>query len=259
MFKYFFFFFLLISAGQAKAQKVEFYPAKLFPAKPYGGMEELERLVKQVMVYPEEALKKEVEGKVFIRFKIDPKGKPQQLTVSSELDSSLEKEALRLFKQIEWLTAEEQSANIGELDEIQLEFDLKKYKRLVKKRGYEKLPYPNQVIDESLLSYSINELDKAPEIANATSINAFLAEHFNYPSIALQRGISGRVSMEFVVEPFGQATNIHILKSLPGGCDEEAKRLVRKMRWVSGVKDGKAVRCLYRYDLNFVNPGGEIR
>lgn len=259
MFKYFFFFFLLISAGQAEAQKVEFYPAKLFPAKPYGGMEELERLVKQVMVYPEEALKKEVEGKVFIRFKIDPKGKPQQISVSSELDSSLEKEALRLFRHIEWLTAEEQSANIGELDEIQLEFDLKKYKRLVKKRGYENLPLPDLALDESLASYSINELDKAPEISNASSINAFLAEHFKYPSIALQRGISGRVSMKFVVEPFGQATNIQIVKSLPGGCDEEAKRLVRKMRWKSAEKDGEAVRCLYRYDLNFVNPGGKIR
>ena len=259
MFKYFLLFTLLISAGMVEAQKVEFYPAKLFPAKPYGGMEELERLVSQLMVYPEEARKKEIEGKVFIRFKVDPQGKARQINISSGLDRSLEDEALRIFKHIKWLTAKEQSANVGELDELQIAFDLRKYRRVVKKRGYEKLPEPSLPASDTLITFSINELDEAPKIANASSINAFLAEHFKYPSIALQRGISGRVSMEFVVEPFGQATNIQIIRSLPGGCDEEAKRLVRKMRWESGVKDGEAVRCLYRYDLNFVNPGGEIR
>ena len=107
--------------------------------------------------------------------------------------------------------------------------------------------------------YTINQVDKAPEINDKSSINSFVQRNIKYPAIAYQRGISGRVTAEFIVEPYGKISNFSIVESLSGGCDEETKRLMRMIEWSPGMIDSTPVRTLYRYQLNFVHPGGIVR
>ena len=262
MLRYFFLFLFIVSSLTTHivyAQKVELYSANLFPAEPYGGTEELKRLVKQCMVYPAWAIENEIEGEVFIDFKIDAEGQILESKISGTDHESLRNEAFRIFKRIHWIKDEGRSGKVGGYDKIKIEFNLKKYQKLVKNRGYTELPLAVDSVSDDMKVYTINQVEDQPQISNAKNVNAFVAKHFKYPSIAIQRGISGRVIVDFVIEPYGLVSNIQIIESLPGGCDEEAKRLVKMMEWTPALLENKAVRCLYRYELNFVNPGGVIR
>jgi len=60
------------------------------------------------------------------------------------------------------------------------------------------------------------------------------------------------VFVNFVVEPDGSVSNVNVMRSLGGGCDEEAMRVVKSMpKWKPGKQRGKAVRVSYILPVNF--------
>jgi hypothetical protein len=241
------------------AQKVHMFRTIYYPANPYGGEEELKEFVAQEVVYPTEAKNAEIEGDAFITYKVNSEGKVIFKEVVEEGNSLLKKEAERVFDKILWEKDPQRFDKDLGYEKLKFTFDLKKYKKAVKKRGYDALPYGDFEIDSSAETFTINQVDKKPEIKNSTSVNKYISQNFKYPSIALQRNISGRVTVEFVIEPYGIASNLRVVEAVAGGCNEETERLIKGMRWVPGFKDGKAVRTLYQYQLNFVHPGGTVR
>ncbi|MBO7082948.1 MAG: energy transducer TonB [Bacteroidales bacterium] len=80
----------------------------------------------------------------------------------------------------------------------------------------------------------------------------YLAKNIKYPQMARESGIQGRVFVNFVVEPDGHVSNVNVMRSLGGGCDEEAMRVVKAMpKWKPGKQRGKAVRVSYILPVNF--------
>jgi TonB family protein len=236
------------------------YRTIYFPANPYGGEKELKEFFKQAMVYPDSALNNDLEGKVFITFLVNNQSKVVYKKVEGDADQLLKDEASRIFDYILWEKDESRNNNDIGYEKLEIDFNKKRYLKLAKKRDYHKLPYPEGLeIDYSPKTYGINELDQKPDITNASSVNDYVTKNFKFPDIALQKEISGRVVLELVIEPYGLATNISVVKAVAGGCNEEAIRLIRGMRWKPGMKNGKAVRTLYRYELNFVNPRSTMR
>jgi protein TonB len=59
----------------------------------------------------------------------------------------------------------------------------------------------------------------------------FLSSRLNYPAAALDRHLSGKVYLTFVVDPDGHLHDPHVVRGLGAGLDEEALRLVRLMPW----------------------------
>ena len=59
----------------------------------------------------------------------------------------------------------------------------------------------------------------------------FLRNKLNYPAEALDRSLSGKVHVAFVVDPEGHLHDPHVVRGLGAGLDEEALRLVRIMPW----------------------------
>jgi TonB family protein len=255
----FLFLYLLIPAGMI-AQQSHMFRTVYFPANPYGGEKELTEFIKQEMVYPDEALDSNIEGDVFITYLINDQGKVVYKKVENSGHPLLQQEAMRIFNRILWEADPGRSGQEWGYEKLKISFDKKKYQRLVRQRGYHEHPYDETLkIDEKTSVYTINELDQKPEFTAAESINAFLKDNFRYPEVARQRNIGGRVTAEFIIEPYGKASNIRIVKPVGGGCNEETGRLIRMMKWKPGIKDGKAVRTLYEYHLNFVNQAGVIR
>jgi TonB family protein len=74
----------------------------------------------------------------------------------------------------------------------------------------------------------------------------------DYPDKALQNCIEGKVYVSFVVERDGLITNVHTVRGIGGGCDEEAERVVRSMpRWLPGSYKNEPVRVRYTLPMNF--------
>lgn len=73
---------------------------------------------------------------------------------------------------------------------------------------------------------------------------SFLMANIRYPELASRVGVEGKVMVSFTVEKSGSISNMRVLKSIGGGCDEEAMRVVALTagKWIAGKQNGKAVK-----------------
>ena len=80
----------------------------------------------------------------------------------------------------------------------------------------------------------------------------FVADNVKYPQEAIDKEISGRVMVGFVVEKDGSISDVKVVKGIGGGCDEEAVRVVNAMpKWKPGMDKGKPVRVSYMMPITF--------
>ena len=96
-------------------------------------------------------------------------------------------------------------------------------------------------------------VEEMPEYPGGLSkLTDYLTKNIKYPQMARESGIQGRVFVNFVVEPDGSVSNINVMRSLGGGCDEEAVRVVKNMpKWKPGKQRGKPVRVSYILPIVF--------
>ena len=74
----------------------------------------------------------------------------------------------------------------------------------------------------------------------------FLSSNISYPTFALEKRISGKVLISFVVDTNGSVTQLQILKSVHPSLDAEAMRVISKTtNWIPGSQNGKLVKVRY--------------
>lgn len=79
----------------------------------------------------------------------------------------------------------------------------------------------------------------------------FLQHNIRYPEAARREEIQGKVYVQFVVTANGEADNVHIIRGIGGGCDEEAMRVVKLMQWEPATFCGKWIDVKYNLPINF--------
>ena len=105
-------------------------------------------------------------------------------------------------------------------------------------------------VEEAEVFTIVEEMPDFP--GGVAKLQEYLVKNIKYPQMARESGIQGRVFVSFVVEPDGSVSNVAVMRSLGGGCDEEAMRVVKAMpKWKPGKQRGKAVRVSYILPVNF--------
>lgn len=80
----------------------------------------------------------------------------------------------------------------------------------------------------------------------------YLGKNIRYPPVAQRNGLEGLVVLSFTVSATGQISEIEVLKSLGGGTDEEAVRVVKTMpKWTPGKQNGRAVPVKFTLPVRF--------
>ena len=80
----------------------------------------------------------------------------------------------------------------------------------------------------------------------------FIEKNLHYPKECAEKGLQGRVIMDFVVERNGTLTNIRVVKSVNPVLDKEALRIVKLMpKWIPGRQSYKEVRVKYIIPITF--------
>jgi TonB family protein len=80
----------------------------------------------------------------------------------------------------------------------------------------------------------------------------FLKQNIMYPQIAKENGVEGMVVVQMIVERDGALSNVHVIKGIGAGCDEEALRVVKMMpKWKPGFQKGQAVRVQFNLPIRF--------
>lgn len=93
---------------------------------------------------------------------------------------------------------------------------------------------------------------KAEYPGGMQTLYQFLSKNMDYPKIARENQIAGRVILQFVVEKDGTITNIEILRDIGGGCGAEAARVISQMpKWKPAVQNDLVVRSRFTLPVRF--------
>jgi protein TonB len=94
-----------------------------------------------------------------------------------------------------------------------------------------------------------------PATFNGGDLNEFnkwVFQNLKYPRIAEENSISGKVTIQFVVNSKGKVENVAVLRGADPALDEEAIRVIKSSpKWTPPFQDGKAVRQLFSLPVNF--------
>lgn len=83
-------------------------------------------------------------------------------------------------------------------------------------------------------------------------LNEYLGRTIQYPDMAKQSGIEGRVVVQFVIEKDGHITDVEVVKGFGWGFDEAAVDVVKKMKpWKPAKQNGKTVRLRFTLPIKF--------
>lgn len=90
----------------------------------------------------------------------------------------------------------------------------------------------------------------------------YVSENLKYPAAARQKGVEGKVFVQFVVDTDGSLTEVKAIKGIGSGCDEEAVRVLRESpAWNPGKQRGQLVKVRMvmpiTFKLNEGNPKAE--
>lgn len=80
----------------------------------------------------------------------------------------------------------------------------------------------------------------------------FLSTNIEYPQVARDRGIEGRVLLQLIVDKTGQVCDVRVVKSVDENIDQEAVRVSKMLpKFVPGMVNGHPVNVWYMLPIVF--------
>ena len=84
----------------------------------------------------------------------------------------------------------------------------------------------------------------------------YIYSKLNYPAIARENGIEGKVTLRFAINKKGKVSQVKILRDIGGGCGDAAAKVISSMNkmsksWVPGRQGGRKVSVWYTLPVVF--------
>ncbi|MFY9152797.1 MAG: TonB family protein [Prolixibacteraceae bacterium] len=99
----------------------------------------------------------------------------------------------------------------------------------------------------------VEEMPQFP--GGADALKEYVASTMQYPVVALEKGIQGKVIVNFVVAQDGSVKDAKISRGVDPSLDKEALRIVNNMpKWTPGSQAGKPVKVSYTIPIIFKLP-----
>lgn len=80
------------------------------------------------------------------------------------------------------------------------------------------------------------------------ALREFIRQNLRYPEAALKQRIEGTVSMRYTIDHNGKVIDTHVIAGLGYGCDEEASRVVRQLKF--DVPKTRGVKVQFHKDIH---------
>ena len=122
--------------------------------------------------------------------------------------------------------------------------------------GVEVMDYVSEVEEEVVEDESIPFalVEKKPSFmgGDANTFSAWVNQHLEYPEVARENGVSGRVMLQFTVNPNGSVTDVKVLRGVDPALDKEAVRVISSSpKWEPGRQRDRAVKVTYTFPVIF--------
>ncbi len=224
------------------------------PPRPLSDHNLIKSFLSTHLVYPTEEYGQKTKGTVTLSFLIKSDGNIKKINVKEGITESLNNEAIRLLRKIIWLPASLNGVAVDAEHEFSVKFDPRKYEKVRHKNLLQPACHLPASADTSSVIYSFSKIETSPEPViegGIRNLASYMKENLRYPEAAYRLNLSGIVTLGFVVEPDSSITNIHVIKAVGGGCEQEAIRIVQEICWKPATINSMAVRSIYTFDIRF--------
>lgn len=136
------------------------------------------------------------------------------------------------------------------LEDVEVDLDVEVTEEMV----VEQVEFEEVMIEEEVAEEIFQIVEHSPEpYGGIKAFYQFVNENIEYPSPARRMNITGRVFVKFVVNKEGKVTDVHAVKGIGGGCDEEAERIIAMSPdWKPGRQRGKPVNVYMMLPITFI-------
>jgi protein TonB len=97
---------------------------------------------------------------------------------------------------------------------------------------------------------SVEQMPQFP--GGEAALMKYLSSHINYPPMAAENNVQGRVVVQFVVGKDGKVGEVKVVRSVDKDLDKEAVRVCKSLpKFTPGRQNGQAVRVWYTLPVTF--------
>ena len=140
-------------------------------------------------------------------------------------------------------------------DEIEVDDDLFMNLKDDSSLGVEIMDYvevEEEVVEEEAIPFQLVEEKPSFQGGDANQFSKWVNSRLEYPEIAKENGVQGRVTLQFTVEKDGSVTKVKVLRGVDPSLDKEAVRVVSMSpKWSPGKQRDRAVPVTYTFPVIF--------
>lgn len=234
-----------VDISNAVFEIVEVMP--VFP----GGMSALMKYIGENIKYPEEAKKKNMQGRVYVAFIVNQDGSISDTRIIRGASPLLDAEALRVIGSMpKWKPGMQKGKAVRVQYSVPVVFSLKKQK------GGDITAHSAQFVPKEIKPDANGIYEVAEEMpqfpGGMGKLMEYISKNMQYPAEAQKQKVEGRVVVQMVVDAEGNVTNPRILQGVNPLLDKEALRLMKDMpKWTPGKQNGEAVAVKYTLPVMF--------
>jgi periplasmic protein TonB len=139
-------------------------------------------------------------------------------------------------------------------DQTQLAITDEQVETTVNKEVVEVVEQVQEEVQEDVKEEVFIIVEEMPEFPGGeAALRAHIAKSIEYPVIAQENGIQGKVYVTFVVDKDGGVSDAKVVRGVDPSLDKEALRVVMALpKWKPGKQRGKPVRVSYTVPISFV-------
>lgn len=109
-----------------------------------------------------------------------------------------------------------------------------------------------EVVEEEAIPFQLVEEKPSFNGGDANEFSKWVNSKLQYPEIAKENGVQGRVTLQFTVNPDGSVSNVKVLRGVDSSLDNEAVRVVSMSpKWKPGKQRDRAVKVTYTFPVIF--------
>ena len=140
-------------------------------------------------------------------------------------------------------------------DEIEVDDDMFMNLEDDANMGVEVMDYvevEEEVVEEEAIPFQLVEEKPSFQGGDANQFSKWVNSRLEYPEIAKENGVQGRVTLQFTVEKDGSVTKVKVLRGVDPSLDKEAVRVVSMSpKWKPGKQRDRAVPVTYTFPVIF--------
>lgn len=107
-------------------------------------------------------------------------------------------------------------------------------------------------VEEEAIPFQLVEAKPMFQGKDANEFTKWVNKNLNYPELAKENGVQGRVVLQFTIGIDGAVTNVKVMRGVDPSLDKEAVRVVQSSpKWTPGKQRDRAVKVTYTFPVQF--------